>query len=132
MSNNCAPKTKKSQRRRPIYQAKCVCGKSPFYSEEAAQDALRRYQHAGQVNERRNEVRYYECEHADTPTWHLTSKTEAQYQKRVRQAFLAAVRQCGGTSSCRSVSLNSPAAPALGAANPFAGVITIRVGEPHA
>lgn len=113
-----------------VEHAKCRCGKVPFYSEEAAADALGRYQHAGQVNEKRREVRYYECEHAPG-TWHLTSLTVAQYRRRYRVAMLTTLTQVCG--SHRSIALSSAkAVPMLGAARPYSGVITIRIGELNA
>lgn len=132
-------------RRVHVEHAKCRCGKVPFYSEAAAADALARHQHAGQVDGKRREVRYYECEHAPG-TWHLTSLTVAQYRRRYRIAMLTALTQvCGSdpgavgqrsgtiSPSHRSIALSSAkAVPLLGAARPYSGVITIKAKDVYA
>lgn len=108
-----------------IREVKCLCGKVPYYSPEAAESALRRARHAGQVDPDRREVNYYRCvRQKREAVWHLTSLTPAQYARKRRVAMLAAIREWGCQ---RDKTITIPAARFGGRARcgPYSGHVTV-------
>lgn len=78
--------------RTKAHSRRCRCGKTPFYSEQAAAYALANAQRRSMLDETRRECRLYECD-GDDGIWHLTSMTEAQHNRRTRLWALCALQQ---------------------------------------
>ena len=96
-----------AQRKKPkgVRNTRCVCGKVPFYSEEAVVFHLTQAQKQAFLDPARKECRFYLCDIAEhrqksngeeiVPIWHLTSMTVEKHNHRVKVWLRATIWTCG-------------------------------------